>query len=115
MKGTTVLAASEFHSWSIGYLRDSLRKISRTVREKILSFWKWSKKKTKNNKKHILFFHCAARGVDKPAEDCELEPNNQSAVVSIVMLSPIGRGKNGKGTRDMSATASTAPVARPHK
>lgn len=27
--------------------------------------------------------------VDKPAVDCELEPNNQSAVVSIVMLSPM--------------------------
>lgn len=32
----------------------------------------------------------------KPAADCELELNNQSAVVSIVMLSPIGR-KNGIG------------------
>lgn len=51
-------------------------------------------------------FHYAARGVDKPAEDCELEPNNQSAVVSIVMLSPIGRGKNGKGTHDMAARQS---------
>jgi len=29
--------------------------------------------------------------VDKPAVDCELEPNNQSAVVSIVMLSPMGK------------------------
>lgn len=29
--------------------------------------------------------------VDKPAEDSELEPNNQSAVVSIVMLSPMGK------------------------
>ena len=28
---------------------------------------------------------------DKPAADCELEPNNQSAVVSIVMLSPMGK------------------------
>lgn len=28
---------------------------------------------------------------DKPAVDSELEPNNQSAVVSIVMLSPMGK------------------------
>lgn len=38
--------------------------------------------------------------VDKPAADCELEPNNQSAVVSIVMLSPIGKKEWQKGHID---------------
>lgn len=36
--------------------------------------------------------------VDKPAADCELEPNNQSAVVSIVMLSPMGKKERQRDT-----------------
>lgn len=39
---------------------------------------------------HTKYFIVTWR-VDKPAVDCELEPNNQSAVVSIVMLSPMGK------------------------
>lgn len=105
MKGTTVLAASKFHSWSIGYFKGfSSQKKSDCSRKDTFILKVEQKKKTKH-----LFFHCAARGVDKPAADCELEPNNQSAVVSIVMLSPIGRGKNGKGTHDMSAPRPRLP------
>lgn len=57
------------------------------------SIWVWKKHK----KKHRPFI--VSLKVDKPAVDCELEPNNQSAVVSIVMLSPMGK-RMAKGTHD---------------
>lgn len=49
--------------------------------------------------------------VDKPAADCELEPNNQSAVVSIVMLSPMGKKKR---MAKEHMTVCTLPVAAEH-
>lgn len=64
------------------------------------SRWFWEKKEV-NYKRALSFLlsvenakYCpfiASPGVDEPAADCELEPNNQSAVVSIVMLSPTGK------------------------
>lgn len=53
----------------------------------------------RENAKYCPFI--MALKVDKPAVDCELEPNNQSAVVSIV-ISPMGKTKTAKRTHGVT-------------
>lgn len=61
--------------------------VEKGKRERVLSFL--LSVELGENTKYCPFI--VSPRVDKPAADCELEPNNQSAVVSIVMLSPTGK------------------------